>query len=260
MSAHDWTSWFQINGQRLASCLSAAFPWMDQQTIQDWVQHALLIAMQSNLDPTSIPFSHVWIPVKNDVLDWLRRRERESLVAFDSQPDGGWHAPDLNQHEPPSLVLRREKETRREKLVSDVLRDFTAESETLKRFREHEVMERSLRGESRSQIAQELGLEIGTVYTALSRANQRLMKHVAHKDVRQSISTTFHSEASNHASLVDLIRWTIEQAGAMCPSPKRLEQFLHQSESQQRLQTDLWFHVRTAKCTLCATLSSVAAS
>jgi len=246
-----WQEWILKNRSKLASLLRTAFPWMEQATVDDWLQHTITLALEGQWDPASMSLRLIWKIIFHDVLDWLRRRERESLTAFGSSSSGDWQPPDMRHPEPHSAVLRREKETRREKLVSDVLRDFTRDSERRGAAREQEIMERSLRGQSREQIAEATGMTMNNVYVTLSRARGRLMEHVSRKDVNQTVFTTFHGEASKHGSLVELIRWTIEVAGAMCPGDDRIAAFFKAGDADRQTMNDLWFHIVEARCPLC---------
>lgn len=264
---------------RLEKYLRAAFPRMQPEQIDEWLQHLAAVM----LGGVSVPLDtlpRLWTALKRDVLDSLKRHELVSLESLAAGHAGdssaGFQPPDLRGWSPASLAVEKERLERRERLLSDVLCDYVAECEQSGAWNERELMERLLRGQSRKDAAREMGISMNQLNVTMSphdkkRGRFRLQKLMQQKDVHRSVfATYFGGDAGqkrdkrplpdgvvpyHQASVVELIGWLIDDVGAMCPSDERLIEFaatdVNALAADPTAFRDVRYHVHEAKCVLC---------
>jgi len=257
----------------LRRLLRAAFPRLSAEQIDDWIQHLWELVLSGKESfPETVSTSDnatawLWRVLKNDVLDSLRRREFVALESLASGSSSGFELPDSQQWGPDSLAAERERLQRREKLLSDVLQDYVLDCESREAWIEREVMERLLRGQPREEAAKAMGISIQHLYVANHKGRHRLQELMQQQDVHQTVFASFYGKPrgrhplpeeavpDHQTSIVLLIRWLIEEAGAMCPSTKRLEDFqasgLAMIAADPKAFRDVRHHVDEAGCRLC---------
>jgi len=262
--------------ETLAECLrlwlKRAFPRLDSHQIDDWVQHLTFIILDQGV-PTNLAgrdlLRHLWTILKRDVLDSLKRREMASLEALTDTSPGGGSAPEVNAWSPSSLAVESERLQRRERLLSDVLRDFVLDCEKRQAWIERELMERLLRGQNREEAARAMNISMEHLYQTSGQGRKHLQELMQKQDVHRSVFVSFFGQPrekrplpdgavpAHQAELTGLIRFLIEEAGAMCPSDSHLEAFAREGKSAREADPvafrDVWYHVNEARCPLCAT-------
>jgi len=175
---------------------------------------------------------------------------------------------------PSAELAEHQRRTRQGLMLSDVLAAFCRWCEGRPEgLKMKEAYERSLRGERPADIAAAMGMSRAGVDTSLSRARQWVLQRVRQADVDQSVFLTLHRRVPPPAlpsqrqspapataqraqpdwpqvhSFADVVRWVIEELGAMCPSPERLAAYLADPAAPE--YRDLRYHVEEVGCPLC---------
>jgi RNA polymerase sigma factor (sigma-70 family) len=155
--------------ERLLQSLDSAYNlarWLvrNEQDAEDVVQEAYLRAFQYSGFRGDNPRAWLLTIVRNASYTWLRKRSaHRSDVAFDEEVHDEW----VRKPNPEQLSLQNADAD----LVGQVL------SELPVRFREALVL-RELEGLSYKEIAQVMGVPLGTVMSTLSRARSRLRQAI----------------------------------------------------------------------------------
>jgi len=178
-------------------------------------------------------------------------------------------------------VLESERRLRQGLLLSDILREFVSLCEQLPTGHLRKtIYERALRGEKPLAIAGALALNRNSVDQHLKRARDWILDRIQRKDVDRSVfrtlyggagtgpvfaapptgdeirpnpSSTLNRGRSNAChpgwSLVEVVRFVIEEMGALCPSEERLAAYADNPLSPELIDVD--YHIRLARCPIC---------
>jgi DNA-directed RNA polymerase specialized sigma24 family protein len=201
-------------------------------------------------------WGQVWSRYLFQLLSWravdvLRKWERKLVLSLADAPTG-WE-PVASSLSPSTVLGEAQEHQRRIELLSDLLRGFCRWCESRRAGGQmKEVYERRLRGQEPSAIAQELRLPVNTVHQYLSRARAWLQEQVAQRDPRHSVfgpvlgqGNQTNSPSKGASSFAEVLRLAVEEIGALCPSPERL-----QAHCQGKDQApDIDYHLK--HCRLC---------
>lgn len=247
----------------------------DDSVGEDLVQSASLEVLQK-ID-AGLPFvdtdlwRYVCWTLRNRAIDRQRRRELRLLqdlaaVQDDESPDlpAQVPAPDAS---PDRAALDRERFEHKKKLLSDILEEYCRRCESQPRMLSgKEIFERMLRGESPEQTAAALGMKRNTIDKARRDAREKLRDLMEQHDVHHTVFQTFFRREMEHPfqgqrknagtvevqTTSELFRWIMDEAGALCPPPHRLRDYLAAPEDE--LFRDIRYHVKEARCPLCCDL------
>lgn len=252
--------------RNLVDWLKRTFPRLDLAECEDLVQLAVQQTWEKLCHEPEFSPKEGWQAWLRSVaryraLDFLRRCEALSLEAFakhDHDTSSG-----LGKWEPahpglsPSAVLRQQEHgQRRQTLLSDVLGDYCRHCEKYGTYTQREVFERSVRGQKSQEIAREMGLAEQRVHEHRSRAFQRIRQDIAHRDPNHSVLSSLfgirrdrrsvpHEVAGLHAqTFSDLVRFVVDEVGALCPSEERLTDFVQDPNAANL--ADVRYHVTKA--------------
>jgi RNA polymerase sigma factor (sigma-70 family) len=189
---------------------------------------------------------------------------------------------------PSAAVVEKERRDRQGKMLSDILQEWCRHcEETAEGLMHKQSFERLLRGQKYEEIAAALGVPRNTLYQWRNRAYQWILERVRQTDVNRSVFMTMLGQASQGDSdsgtrqvsarsgpksldppkppadrppvaskempeitrFGDVVLWVIEEMGALCPDPERLEEFARKSQGAEF--SDVRYHVVEAGCRLC---------
>ena len=204
-------------------------------------------------------------------LDALRRVEHVALSALAQDEEGAGDAlsPRSDAAAVDPAVYAEEAERREEQvaLLSDILREFVAWCEAPSRkggTRMKELYERRVRGQEPGQIAAAMGMSRNAVDQTLKRAREWILDRIRQKDAHQSIFRTLLRgcpprpidvsvplvgvRAVFH-SFEDVLRFVVDEIGALCPSKERLEKYWRNPSEEEC--ADIRYHVQECRCRHC---------
>jgi RNA polymerase sigma factor (sigma-70 family) len=204
-------------------------------------------------------------------LDALRRVEHVALSALAQDEEGAGDAlsPRSDAAAVDPAVYAEEAERREEQvaLLSDILREFVAWCEAPSRkggTRMKELYERRVRGQEPGQIAAAMGMSRNAVDQTLKRAREWILDRIRQKDAHQSIFRTLLRgsplrpidvsvplvgvRAVFH-SFEDVLRFVVDDIGALCPSAERMENYWRNPSEEQC--ADIRYHVQECRCRHC---------
>jgi len=204
-------------------------------------------------------------------LDALRRVEHVALSALAQDEEGAGDAlsPRSDAAAVDPAVYAEEAERREEQvaLLSDILREFVAWCEAPSRkggTRMKELYERRVRGQEPGQIAAAMGMSRNAVDQTLKRAREWILDRIRQKDAHQSIFRTLLRgcpprpidvsvplvgvRAVFH-SFEDVLRFVVDDIGALCPSAERMENYWHNPSEEEC--ADIRYHVQECRCRHC---------
>jgi len=218
-----------------------------------------------------------WLRVaaSHRALDGLRSIERSVLLQLSGlESDQAPWEPADKRASPSAELAEHQRRARQGLMLSDVLVAFCRWCESRPEgLKMKEAYERSLRGQRPADIAAATGMSRASVDTSLSRARQWVLQRVRQADVDQSVFLTLHRRLPLPAlpsrseslppsrapgvpaalprlhSFADVVRWVIEELGAMCPSPERLAAYVADPAAPE--YRDLRYHVEEVGCPLC---------
>lgn len=195
-------------------------------------------------------------------IDLLRERE---FSYFESMTSQGPEDSSASRLEPqaaiadPSIILgEAERRQRQVRLLSDIFREFVSWCESNGQALKKEVYERRLRDQKPEAIARALGLGRNHVDQVIKRARDWMRERIERRDVHRSVFLTLHRWPRNSFSLpqttrfsnfAEVLRFVINEMGALCPSEARLLQYRANPSSPDC--HDVHYHVREAACRLC---------
>lgn len=202
---------------------------------------------------------------RNVAIDYLRKRYEavsfDALACREMEESSAWEPPDTGPT-PSQVLSEMERGERQKRLMSEILQEYVQQCERTRGHSQKEVYERTLRGESPAKIAPAMGISVNGVYQHLRNARSNVIERVKSKDVNKSVFETILGdrpdapprppEDDRQKSFVALLRWLVEELGAMCPSSERLEAFA--ANPKEPSFHDLRFHVNGAGCKLCQSL------
>jgi RNA polymerase sigma factor (sigma-70 family) len=204
-------------------------------------------------------------------LDALRRVEHVALSALAQDEEGAGDAlsPRSDAAAVDPAVYAEEAERREEQvaLLSDILREFVAWCEAPSRkggTRMKELYERRVRGQEPGQIAAAMGMSRNAVDQTLKRAREWILDRIRQKDAHQSIFRTLLRgcpprpidvsvplvgvRAVFH-SFEDVLRFVVDDIGALCPSAERMENYWRNPSEEEC--ADIRYHVQECRCRHC---------
>lgn len=265
--------------QRLERFVASRFPRL-RNSSDDLIQDVLLEVLQSTetpQDPTSTEqwFAFLCRRLRWRAIDRLRELERQALSSLASGSSGDSSSsqrssganPTATGPAPPLAAMEAERRHRQVLLLSDVLREFTRWCESRSNgFRMKELYERRLRDQSPSAIMEAMGMTRAAFDQTLKRARDWILNRVKQHDVHHSVFQTIlvgrqqepvevHIPLGNiearFASFNDVLRFVVEEMGALCPDPQRVEAYV---ETPNALElSDVRYHIEEADCRLCDT-------
>jgi DNA-directed RNA polymerase specialized sigma24 family protein len=217
-----------------------------------------------------------WLPslmkrIEGRALDALRRVEHVALSALAQDEEGAGDAlsPRSDAAAVDPAVYAEEAERREEQvaLLSDILREFVAWCEAPSRkggTRMKELYERRVRGQEPGQIAAAMGMSRNAVDQTLKRAREWILDRIRQKDAHQSIFRTLLRgcpprpidvsvplvgvRAVFH-SFEDVLRFVVDDIGALCPSAERMENYWRNPSEEEC--ADIRYHVQECRCRHC---------
>lgn len=249
-------SGFEVGGGEQRAARHGSLEWGDAQGLLP--RHTIL--------------RHLRQLVRWRALDALRRAEHVALSALDQGEDSSdlgarLEVRDRHQLSPSGQYAEAERRREQVLLLSDVLREFTAWCESPERrggLVMKELYERRLRGQEMAQIAAAMGLARNTADQMLKRARDWILERIRQQDVDQSVFRTILRGADagrrevsvsigdvriTFTSFHDVVRFVVDEMGALCPGPDRLEEY-RQSPHQEGFR-DLRYHIEEAGCRHC---------
>lgn len=192
---------------------------------------------------------------------------------------------------PSTIVVEGERRARQGILLSQVLSDFCRWCEARPDgFRMKTIYERRLRSESAEEIARALGVSRNVVDVTVKRARTWIYERICRADVDRSVFATMHAgrgDAPRQAppqphppsrrnrpgevrpnqfaaervhvlpgnppqTLAEVVRWVVDELGALCPSRERLEAY--STAPDESSLEDVRYHVEVARCRICTVL------
>lgn len=280
-AAEEWRTWFETTFQEhrpllLHIVLRSGFTEKDaEDLVQDQFVKLLEKAPVRPLNPRAF----LSTCVRRATIDLVRKRAG-GLGRNTSPFDGGDELVDETQPSPLENVRRHEQAARRRLLVCDLFASYVEHVEQGERWEQREVMERSLRGQQPKMIAAEMNILPAEVYSYRFSETQWLADQVAERDgtgsVLMSAFTTppptvelapaplpspqaalappqrpqVPTDAPLPTSMAAIVAWAINEAGALCPSDKRLS--VAHTKGFADWPGDLRYHIVQSGCTLCA--------
>ncbi len=215
-----------------------------------------------------LSWEETWMRYMRRLLRWraidlLRAREFSCFESLTSQTPEDSSATQLEPQAEiadPSIILGEEERRQRQvRLLSDIFREFVSWCEsTAQGALKKEVYERRLRDQKPDMIARVLGLERNHVDQLIKRARDWIRERIERRDVHRSVFLTLHRQARNSLSLpettrfpnfAEVLRFVINEMGALCPSEARLWQY--RANPSHPGYHDVHYHVREAACRLC---------
>jgi DNA-directed RNA polymerase specialized sigma24 family protein len=217
-------------------------------------------------------------------IDHLRQHEIASLEALATaageSTGSGWQPPDRGV--PPSQVLAEaERRGRQGITMSQILAEFCRWCESRPDgFKMQETYERRMRGQIPADIAFSMRVERNAVDATIKRARDWVVNRVRQADVHRSVFVTMIggkpeespagvpasagkrpveagtpasqpiSPAPELRSFDEVVRWVIDELGAMCPSSERLAVYAERPDAVEF--SDVRYHFAEAGCKLCA--------
>lgn len=203
------------------------------------------------------------------VIDSNRRREPtviSQVLQGEDQGLGGLE-PAADVPTPSEAIREQERSVRKQKLLSEILQSYCRYCEKQSRMLVgKEIFERTLRGEPMETVVSAMGLTDAQFYSAVNRANHRMNEFLKEHDQARSVFLTLYRQQADHPlqtqkhnrklndtvpaiyTTSDLFRWLLDQAGAMCPAPDRLEDYAANPIADI---SDIHYHISIAKCPLC---------
>jgi DNA-directed RNA polymerase specialized sigma24 family protein len=214
-----------------------------------------------------LSWEETWMRYMRRLLRWrgidlLRAREFSYFESMTSQtPDDS----SATRVEPqaaiadPSIILgEAERRQRQVRLLSDIFREFVSWCESNGQALKKEVYERRLRDQKADEVARALGLGRNHVDQLIKRARDWIRERIEKRDVHRSVFLTLHRQPRNSLSLpettrfsnfAEVLRFVINEMGALCPSETRLLQY--RANPSHPDYHDVHYHVREAACRLC---------
>lgn len=224
---------------------------------------------------------------RNRAVDRRRSEERQifqNLSEPTSTTGAAGMPPADDAPGPATQAAEKERRGRQGLLLSHILADFCRWCESRPEgSRLKAIYERRLRGESPAHIATALGIPRNTVDQAVKRARDWIFQRICQADVEGTVFVTLRvgpRPASGtpaaadkpapppHARTVDLpagpppprhspapqnlaevVRWVVEELGAVCPGPERLHAY-RATPNNPELE-DVRYHLETACCRIC---------
>ncbi len=225
---------------------------------------------------------------RNRAVDRLRGEERRVFQEL-SEPAGTSGAAGLAPADdapgPATQAAEKERRGRQGLLLSHILADFCRWCESRPDgYRLKTIYERRVRGEAPAHIAQALGIPRNTVDQAVKRARDWIVQRIAQADVDGTVFITLRAGArpagqppspaeppdrpapAGHGAglapgpppsptgpgpqnLADVVRWVVEELGALCPSQERLQAY--RASPQDPAFEDVRYHLEIARCRIC---------
>ncbi len=265
--------------ERLERFLVSRFPRL-RSSADDVIQDVLLELLQSQETPKDAEDREQWFRflcqrIRWRAIDRLRQIERHALFSLAQRgaSDGGSSKrsdsddPADGGAGPAVVALEAERRGRQVLLLSDVLREFTrwCESRT-GGFRMKELYERRLRGQSPSTIMEAMQISRAAYDQSLKRARTWILERVKQQDVHRSVFQTvlvgrqqepievqvpFGAVTATFSSFDDVVAFAVEEMGALCPSPERLDAYLRTPDAAEL--ADIRYHVEETGCRMCQT-------
>ncbi len=276
-------------GHKLKSFLEQGYPTLKRENLVDDVVQTvfseLLEALKGGMRVEGSLSSWLKQRAKWRATDLLRQRELllfQELAGGEDAEEASTPLDPTGREPPPDRgVLESERRTRQGLALSQILSEFASECERLPAgYLRKTIYERALRGESPQAIAESLRLKRNTVDQHLKRARDWIVARIKQKDVNRSVFRTFFAGSSTSPppspaipsggpqlgqaskavgaspptgrsgwTFEAVVRWVIEEMGALCPSSERLAAYLANPQSPEFI--DVQYHVRQAGCCIC---------
>lgn len=251
---------YQQQRDMLVRLLGLQFTALNEAECEDLVQFAFLRALEQLADP-GFSLEHTWAAwlkrvAVNAAISFVRRVEAWSLEALaagggdgDGSDQSSLPITDRGMLTPSQILAADERSERRRMLVSDLLRDYVCYVEKNRMWTQREVFERSLRGQDAAGIARDMGLPPQRAYEHRARAFQWIREQVDQRDSRGSVLASVFGGASSERTatasasprrLTDVVRWAVDQVGALCPSESRLS--ADGPDVQYHVRAARWYH------------------
>lgn len=253
------TTYRQQSGSLIRS-LGVQFTALTEAECEDLVQFAFMQALKMLAVP-DFSLKNTWYAwlkrvAINAAFSFLRRVEAwslEELAASGDDADGSDQSSlpiaDRRGLTPSQILAVEERSERRRALVSDLLRDYVRYVEKNRMWTQSEVFERSLRGQDAAGMAADMRIKAQRVYEHRARAFQWIREQVDQRDARGSVLASVFGGASAERvaaasdtprRLVDVVHWSIDQVGALCPDAARLQ--ANGPDVQYHVHSARWYH------------------
>jgi RNA polymerase sigma factor (sigma-70 family) len=150
------------------------------------VWHAIFLETVERIDRTAFRPKTSWLIylrwlARNRAIDALTSQAAASLEQIREEALGRDDPPDRQ-------VQRREKRSRQHSVIDETLRGFCRAHETRPSGRrKKEVVERTLRGQSPSQVADTMTIPVNQVYVDTTRGFQWIARRIKDDDIRGSL-------------------------------------------------------------------------
>lgn len=247
-----------LEHKELERYLNKAFPTLNKLgLVEDVINDAAIRAIEQSARLTTDGSDaqmrgFIIVTLKRTALDALRKLASRIVVDIEGDQPG----PDT-----PSPVHEQERRSQQINILSQVLREFVSWCESRESgYVMKQMYERRLRGQTPSQIAEQMQTKTSHVNTVMDRARGWIFEHLSrNEEVKSIFETIFVSprrpkkpvkvNGDTIGTMGDVIRWVIQNTDAMCPSNLRLRQYAA-SPGRPELQ-DVAYHVKQAPCRIC---------
>ena len=219
-----------------------SFAWMSDDDVSGWLQHVAFRIVEGQYDEPRLTVDYLQKVITNAILDYLRKKERQvlSMDGLRSEDGSPMTFKDLKVATPSEILIERERHDRRERLLSDILREWSADCEDRGAWRERECTERNLRGQSHQQAASETGIRVQTQHVMSAQGFNHLRELIEREDVNRSVFATLFGGNRDRTPLPPdmlpehqqsreaLITWLIECVGVLCFSDSIIRTYQNQ--------------------------------
>jgi len=217
--------------------LKQVFPWMSVDDVEFWLQHLAMLILAGQIPESKQTPAYLWRMVRNAIFDSLRRKKRQALSLDRRKHSDGRPVTfeDVMAASPSAIAVEKERHSRRERLLSDILHDWATDCEDRKVWRERECTERNLRGQSHDEAANEMDVSIQTQYTMSAQGFRNIRQLIERDDVNRSVFATLFAARHDRTPLppetlpmhqesrAALVTWLIETVGVLCFSESILD-------------------------------------